>query len=133
MNNGKGAAAALIASGVVFFGTESHLLAELVGSSAVEKHGRASSVLRHGFSSSIPMLTTAAVPCLLLGASAAGVLPGGVALLAAQGYLLIRIALVGLIIEQIRSTRISPQGLLAGVAVALLAALVVVAKTVLGH
>jgi hypothetical protein len=110
-----------------------HLLAELVGSSAVENGGPASSALRHEIGSSMPILTTAAVPCLLLGASAAGLLPGGVALLIAQGYLLIRIALVGLIIEQIRSTRISPRGLLAGVAVAALAGLVVVAKTVLSH
>jgi hypothetical protein len=110
-----------------------HLLAELVGSGATDEQESAATVLRREFSNSMPIITTVGIPCLLLGASAVGLLPGGATLLAAQGYLLIRIALVGLVIERLRTIRISPRGLLAGLVVALMAALVVVGKANLGH
>ena len=110
-----------------------HLLAELVGSGAADEKDPAASVLRREFTNSIPVVTTAAVPCVLLAASAAGLMPGGWALMTAQVYLLVRIALVGLVIERLRATRISPRGLFAGLAVALLAGLVVAGKATIGH
>jgi len=109
-----------------------HLLAELVGTSAVTDEPD-HSLLGHELRNSLPIISTAMVPCLLLAAATWDLLSADTALLVAQLYLIIRIAIVGLVIERLRSTRISGRGLLAGVALALVAGAVVAAKAYLGH
>lgn len=109
-----------------------HLFAEVVGQGAgIEEGGRID--LRHELRNSLPIASSAVVPCLLLLLAVLGVLEGRVALVAADVYLLVRIALVGLVVERLRARPVPLRGLLSGVVLAVLAAGIAVAKVVLSH
>ncbi|MEI5674526.1 MULTISPECIES: hypothetical protein [unclassified Nocardioides] len=82
---------------------------------------------------SAPVLTAGAVCAVVLAAARAGGLPGHLAVLAAEGWVLLRLAATGPIVGAIRGTAVSMRTLLAGVGLALAGACVTGAKLALTH
>ncbi|MBB5628061.1 hypothetical protein [Sphaerisporangium krabiense] len=122
-----------LVSGVAFSTFLAHVFAELIGHNARSDDTPTRAVIRHELRDAGPIATTAFVPCLLMAAAWAGWLPGMTAIVASDVYLLLRLALVGLIVERLRSSRASARTLLAGPALAAVAAAIALLKVTVGH
>jgi hypothetical protein len=123
--------AALLVLGVAASTYVAHVFADLVG-----HHVRESSPggLASGLRDALPILSSAVVPALLLLAGTAGWISAGAAVTASEIYLLVRMSLVGLLVERLRGAERAPGwALLSGVALAVAAAIVAVLKAALGH
>ncbi|BAL88090.1 hypothetical protein AMIS_28700 [Actinoplanes missouriensis 431] len=129
---GHGHALALVA-GVTVSTFVAHVFADLVGSNADDDETMTGSALRHELRDSMPVVTSALVPCVLMGVGWAGWLNPRTVIAASAFYLMVRMALVGFVIERLRHRRPSPRTLVAGLALAVAAAAIGLLKTVLSH
>lgn len=77
---------------------------------------------------SLPILSSVVLPCLLLLASANGLISGALALNLSAVWLLVRIASLGVVTERLRYSRTSLRGLLAGIGLALVGAAIAIVK-----
>lgn len=82
---------------------------------------------------SLPILTSAFFPSLLMLITAATSIPGTYAQVLAGLFLVIRLGLLGALVAQVRGTPSSARTVAAGVCLALLAAVVTITKVLLGH
>ncbi|WP_127552414.1 hypothetical protein [Actinoplanes sp. OR16] len=126
-----GHALALVA-GVTVSTFVAHVFADLVGGNAGEDTMTIAG-LKHELRDSVPVVTSALVPCLLLAVGWAGWLSASAVIAASAVYLMVRMALLGFVIERLRHRRPSPRTLLAGLALAATAAAIGLLKTVLSH
>ncbi|MET7424310.1 hypothetical protein [Dactylosporangium sp. NPDC005555] len=110
-----------------------HVFAEIVGHSAQADEPMTRAAIRHEQRDSLPIVSSALLPCVLLGMAWAGWLSGGTAVLLSAIYLLVRMAMVGFLVERLRSTRPSFRTLLAGIALATVALAIALLKVLLGH
>ncbi|MGI5157152.1 hypothetical protein [Microbispora sp. CA-102843] len=110
-----------------------HVFAELVGHSSRADERLTRAEIWNELRDSRPIATTALVPSLLMAVASAGWLPGTTALIASEIYLLARIAIIGLVMERLRSRRSSMRALLAGLVLASTAAVITFLKVALGH
>ncbi|MBL7255758.1 hypothetical protein [Paractinoplanes lichenicola] len=110
-----------------------HVFAEIVGHNARAGEPMSRAAIWHELRDSQPIASSAIVPCLLLAAAWAGWIDGGRATWISEIYLLVRMALVGLLIERLRSEKPSFRTLLAGIALAVVAAGISLLKALLGH
>ncbi|MBU2666956.1 hypothetical protein KOI35_25935 [Actinoplanes bogorensis] len=110
-----------------------HVFAEIVGHNARAGASMTRADVIHELRDSTPIATSAVVPCLLLAAAWAGWIEGGNAIQISEVYLMIRIALIGFLVQRLRSERPSFRTLLAGVLLAVVAAGISLVKALLGH
>ncbi|GIF21536.1 hypothetical protein BJ973_005019 [Actinoplanes tereljensis] len=110
-----------------------HVFAEIVGHHARAGQAMTRAEIWHELRDSRPIATSALIPALLLAAAAADWLSPDAALFCSEGYLLVRLALVGFLVERLRSDRVSPRTLLSGLALAAVAAGIAFLKVLLGH
>ncbi|MEV6981929.1 hypothetical protein AB0M95_11810 [Sphaerisporangium sp. NPDC051017] len=122
-----------VVSGVAVSTFLAHVFAELIGHNARTDEGLTRAMIRHELRDAGPIATTAVVPCLLMAAAWAHWLPGMAAIGTSDVYLLLRLALIGLVVERLRSDRASMRTLLAGLALAAVAAAIALLKVALGH
>lgn len=107
--------------GVAFSTFLAHALSEVIGRGIRTNTPTTRADVLHEIRDSAPIITSALVPCLLLTTAVLDWLPGSVVVTASEVYLFTRLAVVGLVIERLRSRRASPRTLLAGVLIALIA------------
>ncbi|MEU4690897.1 hypothetical protein [Actinoplanes sp. NPDC023714] len=88
--------------------------------------------LSHGHGA-LPVLTSGLIPAILLLAGGRHWLPERASILASEAYLLFRMALIGLLVERLRSERASARTLASGLVLAVAAAAVALVKVALGH
>ncbi|WP_157545714.1 hypothetical protein [Hamadaea tsunoensis] len=115
-----------------------HVFAELLGAGVLSTPGEGDGTgervaWTQELRNSTPIVTSATVPCLLLVAGWAGWLPATATVVASEIYLLVRIALVGLVVERLHTERSTARTLLAGLAAAAIAAGIAVLKAVVAH
>ena len=110
-----------------------HVFSEIVGHNARAGEPMTRAEVRHELRDSQPIVSSALVPGLLLGAALLDWISGSAAVLVSEVYLLVRMALVGILVERLRSARPSFRTLLAGLALAAVAAAISALKVVLGH
>ncbi len=126
--------AALLVLGVAASTYLAHVFADIIGhqvksGTPLDRPGR-----RRELRDALPIVSSAWVPALLLFLGGLGWLPERGAVLAAEGYLLLRMALVGLVVERLRSDeRVSLRTLLSGLLLAAAAAAIAIVKAILGH
>jgi hypothetical protein len=99
------------------------------GPSAGENAMDAPSALRDA----VPIVSSGALPFLFLTLAYFDVLTGFVAQICAAGGIVFRLGVLGLVIERVQSGKVSWRPLAAGIAVAVVAAVVTVVKVVLTH
>ncbi|MDR6319665.1 hypothetical protein [Actinoplanes couchii] len=125
--------AALVVLGVAASTYIAHVFAELVGHRAHDRPPAPGGFVR-GLRDALPIFSSALVPALFLLAGSRGSIEAGAAVTASEIYLLIRMSLVGLIIERLRpSDRARGWPVLSGVLLAAAAAAVSLIKAALGH
>ncbi|MFC1406998.1 MULTISPECIES: hypothetical protein [Streptacidiphilus] len=110
-----------------------HAFAEVVGHSTRDNTPEAKAELGRELRDAAPIATSAVLPALLLALAWAGWFSGGAMALASEIYLLVRIALIPLMVERLRTDRTSFPALLAGILLALAAAAVSAVKMIAGH
>ncbi|MCO8271639.1 hypothetical protein M1L60_13665 [Actinoplanes sp. TRM 88003] len=110
-----------------------HVFSEIVGHNARAGAPMTRHEIRHELRDSQPVVSSAVLPCLLLAAAWAHWIEGSAATLISEIYLLVRMALVGFLVERLRSQKPSFRTLLAGLALAAVAAAISLLKAVLGH
>jgi hypothetical protein len=125
--------AVVVELGVAFSTFLAHVFSELSGRSVRSNTPTTMSDVLHELRDSTPIVTSALIPCLLLSASAVGWLSASVAILASEIYLFGRLALLGLVVERLRSRRASSRTLLAGFLMALIAAGIALLKVTLSY
>jgi hypothetical protein len=125
--------AVVVELGVAFSTFLAHVLSELIGRNV--RTGTRTSVadVLHEVRDSIPIITSALVPCLLLTGAVLDWLSAPAAITASEVYLFVRLALVGLVVERLRIRRASVRTLLAGVLLALVAAGIAVLKVTISY
>lgn len=109
-----------------------HVFADLVGGGVRSSPGGRPEVF-HELRNAAPIVTSATVPCLILLAGWAGWIAAGAAVLISEIYLMIRMAVVGLVVERLHAARPTAWALVAGVVAAVLAAGIAVLKAVIAH
>ncbi|MFT4212720.1 MAG: hypothetical protein QM626_12715 [Microbacterium sp.] len=109
-----------------------HVIAESAGLRARsdERLGRAE--LWGELRDSLPVLTSGLIPAAILGLAWLGDIPGLWAQLVAEGYIVVRLAITGFVIERIRGRRPSFRTFLAGMLLAAIGLVVSVLKVVVG-
>lgn len=122
-----------VLAGVAVSTLLAHVFAELIGHNVREEKPLTLGAIRHELRDAGPIATTATVPALLMAAAWAGWLPGVAAIAASDVYLLLRLAAIGLIVERLRSSRVSPRTLLAGIGLAAVAAAIALLKVTVSH
>jgi hypothetical protein len=110
-----------------------HVFSEVIGRGMRSDQAMTRADLLHELRDSNPIVTSALFPGLLLTLGALDWLPAGAVLIASDVYLFVRMALIGLIIERLRGGRASPRMLLAGLAIAVLAAAIALLKVTISH
>ncbi|WP_306210218.1 hypothetical protein [Actinoplanes sp. RD1] len=125
--------AALLVLGVAASTYLAHVFADVVGHNVRSELPLTRADLWHELRDSWPVLTSGLVPAALLAAGAWHWVPGQAALVTSEAYLLLRMALIGLLMERLRSGRPSARTLLAGVLLAAAAAGVSLVKVAVGH
>lgn len=119
--------------GVAFTTYLAHVFAELVGRQTRTDGHPSSTELRHELRDSVPVLTSGLIPAVLLAAAWLELLPATATLVAAEIFLLLRLAAVGFAIERVRSEVPSFRTFGAGIALAAAAGGIAVLKAFLGH
>ncbi|WP_052720659.1 hypothetical protein [Actinoplanes rectilineatus] len=110
-----------------------HVFSEIVGHQARAGEPMTRAGIWHEIGDSRPIVSSALVPGLLLAAAWAGWTAGDTAILLSEIYLLIRLALVGFLLERLRSQRPSIHTFVAGLVLAAVAAGIALIKVYLGH
>ncbi|GLY07776.1 hypothetical protein [Actinoplanes sp. NBRC 101535] len=125
--------AALLVLGVAASTYAAHVFADRVGHH-VRGPEPVPGGLAHGLRDALPILSSAIVPALLLLAGGAGWITARAAVTASEIYLLVRMSLVGLLVERLHPTERAPGWtLVSGVLLAAAAAVVSLIKVALGH
>jgi len=127
--SGLSFAIVLGASLTTFF---AHVFAEAAGRRAREDHSLSHRELFAELRNSTPVLTTGLVPAAILGLAWLTDVPGLAAQLLAEVYIIIRLALTGVVIERIRGRKASLRTFLAGLILAVLGAGIAILKVALG-
>ncbi|MEV5413724.1 hypothetical protein AB0K60_33470 [Thermopolyspora sp. NPDC052614] len=104
-----------------------HAFAALIGARAGGRVTRGE--VRNELRDATPILVSAVLPCFLMAAAWADLVPGSVAIIASDVYLMVRLALLGLIVNRPGSRRT----LVAGLALAGVAAAIALLKVILSH
>jgi hypothetical protein len=125
--------AVIIELGVAVSTFLAHVLSEVIGRSVRTGTPTTRADVLHEVRDSLPVATSALVPCLLLTAAALHWLPATAAVIASEVYLFARLALVGLIIERLHTDRAPARTALTGLMVALLALGIAVLKVAFKH
>ena len=81
----------------------------------------------------VPIVSSASWPAIILALGWLDAVPTQVAQLVAGGIVVIRIASIEIVSERVRGNRLTFRVLVAGLVTAALAAVIVVAKTYVGH
>jgi hypothetical protein len=110
-----------------------HVFAEIIGHAARAGESMTRAEIVHELKDSRPVASSGVLPALLLGAASAHWMSASVALLISEIYLLVRLALVGFMIERFRAERASFRTLIGGLALAAVAAGISLLKVLLGH
>jgi hypothetical protein len=110
-----------------------HVFAEVIGHNVRAEQPLTRAELWHELRDSLPVLTSGLIPAALLFAGGLGWLPDRAAVVTSDIYLFVRMALIGLMVERLRSARPSARTLLAGVMLAVAAAAISALKIALGH
>lgn len=127
--SGLSFAIVLSASLTTFF---AHALAEAAGRRVRVDHRLSSTELVGELRNSLPVLTTGLVPAAILALAWVTDVPGFVAQLLAEAYIIVRLALTGVVIERIRGSRPSPRTFLVGLVLAAVGTVVAILKVALG-
>jgi putative Mn2+ efflux pump MntP len=114
---GPKAAAYVVGTGVSTF--VAHLLAESVGTRVRTGRRLTAAQLRHELRDCLPIVSATTLPALLMGAALLGWLAQPVALAAAIGVTVLRLAALGRIVGRLRGQRASARTFLSGVLLAL--------------
>ncbi|MEO9326776.1 hypothetical protein [Gordonia aurantiaca] len=124
----------LIVLGTAFSTFVAHVFAEAVGRRVHEGpiHPTKSMILHH-LRDSVPILTSASVPCLILAAAWLGWLEPRTAQLAAEIVILLRIGGTMFVIDRLNNERSGRATLIGSAAVTLVATAIVVVKVILTH
>ncbi|WP_305789830.1 hypothetical protein [Symbioplanes lichenis] len=125
--------ATLLVLGVAASTYLAHVFADIVGHNVRSELPLTRADLGHELRDSWPVLTSGLIPAALLLAGAWHWLPERAAIVTSEVYLLLRMALIGLLVERLRSGRPSARTLLAGVLLAAAAAGVSLVKVAIGH
>lgn len=110
-----------------------HVFADVIGHQVRAGKGLERADLWHEIRDSLPVLTSGLVPAVLLLLGGLHWIPGRAAILGSEAYLLLRMALIGLLVERLQTERPSVRTLAAGVVLAAAAAGVALVKVALGH
>lgn len=110
-----------------------HLLSESVGTRIRHREAPSQDEIRHEIRNAVPIASAAAGPVLLLAAAWAGWIAPLAALLAAQLVTIGRMLFIGSVTEHLRGEKSSARIMSAGVALAVLSALVSGLKLLLTH
>lgn len=116
-----------------------HVFADLVASSQIpEAHGDASAEQRRAetveeLRDAVPILSSGTFPAAMLTLGWLSVLPPQWAMLLAGGAVVIRIATIQTVAQRVRGNPLTFRVFLGGLATAAVAALIVLAKVLLGH
>ncbi|MBM7241989.1 hypothetical protein HQO12_04575 [Rhodococcus fascians] len=135
---GHGTAAVLVAAtaATTFL---AHVFADFVaGSQIPEAHGDATDEQRtfeaiEEFRDAVPILSSGTFPAAMLALGWLSVLPAQWAELLAGAVIVVRIATIPIVTERVRGNRPTFRALVIGLATAVVAALIVLAKVFLGH
>jgi hypothetical protein len=130
LHHGHGA---LLVLGVAASTYLAHVFAEIIGRSVRSAQSMTGTELWHELRDSLPVLTSGMVPAALLLAGGLGWPPERAAVVISEVYLLVRMALIGLVVERLRSPRLSAHTLMAGVMLAAAAAVISGIKIALSH
>jgi hypothetical protein len=125
--------AIVVELGVAFSTFLAHVFSEVIARNVRSGAPTTRSDVLHELRDSIPIITSAVVPCLLLAAGAVQWLPVPMSIAASQVYLFVRLALVGFVVERLLARRASTHTLLAGVLMALIAAGIALLKVTLSY
>jgi hypothetical protein len=106
-----------------------HVFADFIGLRVGTEERVTRAALRHELRDAMPIMSSAIVPCLLMAAAWARWLPASTAIIASDVYLLLRLALLGVIIKGPGERRT----LVAGLVLAAVAAAIAALKATLGH
>lgn len=111
-----------------------HVFADLIGESVRHERPLTRPDVLHELRDAVPILTSAGVPVLLLLLGRLGVLAPTGALIAAEAFLFVRMAIFGLLLDRLHATeRASFRTVFVGVAVAVVAAAISLVKVLLAH
>ncbi|OZC95482.1 hypothetical protein CH275_27350 [Rhodococcus sp. 06-235-1A] len=116
-----------------------HVFADFVaGSQIPEAHGVVTDEQRkfkavEELRDAVPILSSGTVPALMLALGWLSVLPTQWAELLGGGVIVVRIATIQMVTERIRGNALTFRAVLGGLATAVVAALIVLAKVLLGH
>ncbi|GAA1613365.1 hypothetical protein GCM10009828_046720 [Actinoplanes couchii] len=125
--------AALLVLGTAVSTCVAHVFADVVGHNVRSGEAMSRAHLWHELRDAFPIVTSGLIPVLLFVAGGQEWIPGRTAILLAEGYLLLRMALIGLLMERLRSKRASFRTMLSGFALAGAAAAISLLKVALGH
>lgn len=125
--------AALVICGVAVSTFLAHAVADGIGRRLRTTHPLSPRAVIIEVRDSLPVLTSATLPALLLALTAWTDIPGAWAQAAAGLYLVIRLGLIGSLVARFRGLPSSRRVIGAGLALAALGAAVTVAKIALGH
>lgn len=106
-----------------------HVFADFIGLRAGTVGELTRAAFQHEFRDAVPIMSSAVLPCLLMAAAWAHWLPGSVAVIASDVYLLLRLALIGVIVDKPDSRGT----LLLGLTLAGIAAAIALLKVLLSH
>ncbi|MFT4263139.1 MAG: hypothetical protein QM572_07145 [Nocardioides sp.] len=122
-----------IVAGTSFAIFLAHALAESAGRRARTGATLTLRDLAEELRDSVPVLTSGLVPALILLAAWWGDVPGHLAQIAASGYVLVRLAVTGLVIGHMRGERPSPRTFLVGLLLAAAGTGITALKLAAGH
>ena len=125
--------AALVVCGVAVSTFLAHAIADGIGRRLRTTHPLSPRTVIVEIRDSMPVLTSATLPALLLVITALTDIPAAWAQAAAGSYLVVRLGLIGSLIARFRGVPSSRRVIGAGLALAALAAVATAAKILLGH
>jgi hypothetical protein len=125
--------AALVVAGVAASTFMAHAVADGIGRRLRSPHRLTTGQLVSELRDSVPVLSAATLPTLVLALTAWSGIPGVWAQVLAGLYLVIRLGLIGALIARYRGVPRSRRTVLAGLTLAALGAAITVTKVTLGH
>jgi hypothetical protein len=130
--------AALLVAGTTVSTYFAHMFADWLAHGVQEAAedsgaGKVHMDFRAALRDAVPIISSGTLPVIFLALGHFEVIPAPAAQLCAAGGIILRLGVLGLVIERVQSTKVSWRPLAAGVAVAVIAALVTVTKVVLTH
>lgn len=130
LSHGHGALLVLGVSASTYL---AHVFADVVGFRVRVGKDLSRAQLWHEIRDALPVLTSGLVPVILLLLGGWHWLPERAVILGSEVYLLLRMALIGLLVERLQAERSSGRTLAAGLMLAVAAACVAFVKAALGH